>query len=253
MAPRNAGRRRRRRGPSRACRLSITLSVTFSLVAAVVQGCSSASPGHGAATASGEADAKVSQQAPPNGAAAEPSLPPSPSASARARPKPRPTRTAPAPAPLPRSAATRLSIPALSLEAPVVGLPLDRAGHPGTPPISKPKLIGWYGDGPAPGERGTALAVGHRDTLTGPAVFLNISMLRPGNTVRVTRADRRTAVFTVDAVRTYPKSSFPDDEVYGDRGRPELRLMTCGGKFDKKKGYAANVIVFAHLTGVQKA
>ncbi|WP_411081135.1 class F sortase [Streptomyces sp. cmx-18-6] len=256
MAPRNTGRRRRRRrGPSRACRLSITLGVTFTLVTAVVQGCSNDSPDPGATTASAVADGKVHRHPEAGGS---PSPPPSsgPAAGTPARPSAPATpkaRPAPPPAPLPRSPATRLSIPALSLEAPVVGLPLDRAGHPGTPPISKPKLVGWHGDGPTPGEQGTALAVGHRDTLTGPAVFLNISMLRPGNTVRVTRADRRTAVFTVDAVRTYQKTSFPDKEVYGDRGRPELRLMTCGGRFDKKTGYAANVIVFAHLTGVQKA
>ncbi|WP_411097306.1 class F sortase [Streptomyces sp. 020-2-3H-GM] len=235
----------------------MTLSVTFSIVATVVQGCG-ASPDHGAATASAPGDGKVSQQAPPGqGAHASPSpaaRPGSPDGrTATGKPVAKPTRSAPPPAPLPRSPATKLSIPALSLEAPVVALPLDPAGHPGTPPIDKPKLVGWHGDGPAPGEKGTALAIGHRDTLTGPAVFLNISMLRPGNTVRVTRTDRRTAVFTVDAVRTYQKKSFPDKEVYGERGRPELRLITCGGRFDKKAGYAANVVVFAHLTGVAKA
>ncbi|MDW4897294.1 class F sortase [Streptomyces californicus] len=233
----------------------MTLSVTFSIVATVVQGCG-ASPDHGAATASAPGDGKVSQQAPPGqGAHASPSLAARPGSpdGRTGKPVAKPTRSAPPPAPLPRSPATKLSIPALSLEAPVVALPLDPAGHPGTPPIDKPKLVGWHGDGPAPGEKGTALAIGHRDTLTGPAVFLNISMLRPGNTVRVTRADRRTAVFTVDAVRTYQKKSFPDKEVYGERGRPELRLITCGGRFDKKAGYAANVVVFAHLTGVAKA
>ncbi|MGW4270669.1 hypothetical protein ACWEJW_35150, partial [Streptomyces californicus] len=42
----------------------MTLSVTFSIVATVVQGCG-ASPDHGAATASAPGDGKVSQQAPP--------------------------------------------------------------------------------------------------------------------------------------------------------------------------------------------
>ncbi|MDQ0982873.1 class F sortase [Streptomyces sp. V2I9] len=229
----------------------MTLSVTFSIVATVVQGCG-ASPDHGAATASAPGDGKVSQQGPPGRETDTSRSPAVPSGAPEGKETAaKPARSAPAP--LPRSPATKLSIPALSLEAPVVGLPLDPAGHPGTPPISKPKLVGWHGDGPTPGEKGTALAVGHRDTLTGPAVFLNISMLRPGNTVRVTRADRRTAVFTVDAVRTYQKKSFPDKEVYGARGRPELRLITCGGRFDKKAGYAANVVVFAHLTDVVKA
>ncbi|MFD3799330.1 hypothetical protein, partial [Streptomyces californicus] len=50
----------------------MTLSVTFSIVATVVQGCG-ASPDHGAATASAPGDGKVSLQAPPGqGALASP-------------------------------------------------------------------------------------------------------------------------------------------------------------------------------------
>lgn len=70
--------------------------------------------------------------------------------------------------------------------------------------------------------------------------------------MKVTRADKRTAVFTVDKVKTYTKDEFPDDKVYGATGRPELRLLTCGGRFDKKNGYSANVVVFAHLTSLKK-
>jgi hypothetical protein len=62
--------------------------------------------------------------------------------------------------------------------------------------------------------------------------------------------DGRTAVYTVDVVRTYAKAQFPDQEVYGSRGRPELRLITCGGAYDRRSGYAANVIAFAHLTQI---
>lgn len=70
--------------------------------------------------------------------------------------------------------------------------------------------------------------------------------------MRVSRADRRTAVFAVDEVKTYTKDDFPDDKVYGTTNRPELRLMTCGGRFNKKSGYSANVVVFAHLTSLKK-
>ncbi len=75
-------------------------------------------------------------------------------------------------------------------------------------------------------------------------------MLNPGNTVRVARADGKVAVFTVDRVKTYAKDDFPDKEVYGATGRPELRLLTCGGAFDRKTGYDANIVVFAHLTDI---
>ncbi|MEW2634022.1 class F sortase [Streptomyces sp. NPDC048389] len=157
--------------------------------------------------------------------------------------------TAPA---LPRSPAKKLSIRAITIESPVMGLGLDRHGRLTAPPVDDPRIVGWYRDGPAPGERGTSLLVGHRDTKTGPAIFLNLNALKPGDRVDVVRADRRTAVFTVDKVRTYKKKEFPDAEVYGHTGRPELRLLTCGGSFDKKTGYAANVVVFAHLTDVRQ-
>ncbi|MFF8377438.1 class F sortase [Streptomyces sp. NPDC015661] len=172
-------------------------------------------------------------------------------AKTRALPKATPTpRPAPPPAPLARSRPVTVAVPAITIEAPVIELGLDASGRLGTPPVDDPRVVGWYAKGPAPGERGTAVVVGHRDTRTGPAVFLNLNSLSPGNTVRVARADGKVAVFTVDRVRTFAKSDFPDKEVYGDTGRPELRLLTCGGTFDRGKGYEANIVVFAHLTEI---
>ncbi|WP_329277115.1 class F sortase [Streptomyces sp. NBC_00691] len=171
----------------------------------------------------------------------------------KAKPGPRPKavpspRPSPPPAPLTRSRPTTVAVPAVTVEAPVIELGLDAEGRLATPPVDNPHVVGWYAKGVTPGERGTAVVVGHRDTRTGPAVFLNLDSLSPGNTVRVARADGKVAVFTVDRVRTYAKADFPDKEVYGATGRPELRLLTCGGAFDHSKGYEANIVVFAHLT-----
>ncbi|MFF0557208.1 class F sortase [Streptomyces sp. NPDC004266] len=172
---------------------------------------------------------------------------PKPRALPKTTPRPRP---APPPAPLARSRPVTVAVPAITIEAPVIELGLDATGRLGTPPVDNPRVVGWYAKGPAPGERGTAVVVGHRDTRTGPAVFLNLDSLSAGNTVRVARADGKVAVFTVDRVGTYAKNAFPDKEVYGDTGRPELRLLTCGGAFDRGKGYEANIVVFAHLTEI---
>ncbi|WP_415953209.1 class F sortase [Streptomyces sp. KLOTTS4A1] len=161
-------------------------------------------------------------------------------------------RPKPPPAPLARSRPTVLAVPAVTVEAPVIRLGLKPGGGLAVPPVDNPRVVGWYADGVTPGERGTAVVVGHRDTRTGPAIFLNLDSLDAGNTVRIARADGRVAVFTVDRVRTYAKSAFPDKEVYGASKRPELRLITCGGTFDPKTGYASNVVVFAHLTGIDR-
>ncbi|MFI2201093.1 class F sortase [Streptomyces sp. NPDC020192] len=162
------------------------------------------------------------------------------------------SRSSAAPAPLPPSRATTLAIPYLGVNAPVMGLGLDRDHRMTAPPDDNPRLVGWYQGGPAPGGPGTAVAVGHLDTDTGPAVFSGLSQLTAGHLIEVRRADGRTAVYGVDAVRTFEKAHFPDREVYGDRGRPELRLITCGGAYHRRTGYAGNVVVFAHLTAVRE-
>ncbi|WP_329611477.1 class F sortase [Kitasatospora herbaricolor] len=157
----------------------------------------------------------------------------------------------PPPAPLPPSVPTGVRIPSIKVTAPLLGLDLDGAGHLETPTLSAPGQAGWYRNGASPGAPGNAIVAGHADTRSGPAVFYRLGLLRPGDTVEITRQDRRTAVFTIDAVRTYPRSAVPDTIVYGPTERPELRLITCGGKYDKKAGYSDNVVVFAHLTATR--
>lgn len=152
---------------------------------------------------------------------------------------------------LPRARATLLTIPYLGIHAPLVGLGLDGRGRLTAPPVDDPKVAGWYEDGPAPGGSGTVVVVGHRDTRTGPAVFAALHELRTGRVVGIRRADGLTAVYTVYAVRTYEKAHFPNEEVYGPRHRPELRLITCGGRYDRKTGYTSNIVVFANLTATK--
>ncbi|WP_241002946.1 class F sortase [Streptomyces sp. CB01881] len=157
----------------------------------------------------------------------------------------------PAPAPLPASAPTRIRIPAIKVDAPLVGLGLDSAQHLATPPMEQRNLAGWYRDGVTPGAAGNALTIGHADNRTGPAVFYRLGLLRPDDAVEVVRQDRRTAVFTIDDVRVFAKKDFPDALVHGATDRPELRVITCGGKFDRKTGYESNTVVFAHLSSVR--
>ncbi|MCX4751069.1 class F sortase [Kitasatospora sp. NBC_01287] len=151
-------------------------------------------------------------------------------------------------APMPPSDPVRIRIPSIRVDAPVTGLGLDPDRHLSTPPVAVKNLVGWYRDGASPGAVGNAIAIGHVDTMTGPAVFYLLGLLHPGDLVEVTRRDHRIAVFTIDAVRVYPKSAFPDTAVYGPTRRSELHLITCGGSYDKRSGYQSNTVVSAHLT-----
>ncbi|MFJ3760368.1 class F sortase [Streptomyces sp. NPDC090080] len=157
----------------------------------------------------------------------------------------------PPPEPLSRSRPTSMRIPFLGVDAPVTGVRLDRGRQLETPPVDDPKLIGWFEGGATPGESGLAVAVGHRDTRTGPAVFAALAQVKPGKLIEAERADGRTAVYTVDRVKVYDKAGFPSREVYGPTRRPELRVITCGGLFSRKTGYTSNVVVFAHLTSTR--
>ncbi|MDI5971724.1 class F sortase [Streptomyces sp. SL13] len=169
-----------------------------------------------------------------------------------ADPAPAPATPQPsaAPAPLAFSAPTEVRIPALGVNAPLTTVASEPDGGIGAPPPAYKNLAGWYTDGPSPGERGTAVIDGHVDNMQGPAVFYGLGALHKGNTVQVTRSDGSTAVFTIYGVQVFAKDSFPGDEVYGDLGGPELRVITCGGGFTKKTGYDSNVVVFARLTAV---
>ncbi|MFJ6634966.1 class F sortase [Streptomyces sp. NPDC091376] len=174
-------------------------------------------------------------------------------------PQARPAAPAPAPvsppktiAPLPRSVPTRISIPAISVNAPFIELAIGKTGQLNAPPPNDKNLVGWFGKGATPGEAGTSVVAGHLDTMTGPAVFESLSALKPGYTIDVTRQDRKVAVFKVDTVETFSKAKFPSARVYNDTPSPQLRLITCGGEFDKKtKDYKDNIVVFAHLAAVK--
>ncbi|MBY8883087.1 class F sortase [Actinacidiphila acidipaludis] len=149
-----------------------------------------------------------------------------------------------------RSVPTRLSIPSIGVDAPFVPLSLGADGALEPPPMSRPSEVGYYADGPTPGEQGAAIVAGHVDTKTGPAVFLLLSLVKPGASVAVKRADGSTVSFKVDSVQTFSKATFPDQKVYGDTPDAQLRIITCGGTFDRtKQDYQDNVVVFAHLTG----
>ncbi|MEU1473299.1 class F sortase [Streptomyces sp. NPDC005761] len=169
----------------------------------------------------------------------------------QATPSPSPTPTT-APA-LARSVPKRLKIPAIAVDAPFTPLSIGASGRLDAPPPNDTNLVGWFKGGVTPGERGAAIVAGHVDTLTGPAVFLQLRFLRPGSTVDITRTDGTVATFKVDTVETFSKAKFPDKRVYADTTDAQLRLITCGGNYDRKaKDYEDNVVVFAHLASAKK-
>ncbi|SDJ33895.1 class F sortase [Nonomuraea jiangxiensis] len=138
----------------------------------------------------------------------------------------------------------RLRIPAIGVSTRVIPLRLDKKGG-----LVAPKQfdrVGWNKAGPEPGETGVAVIAGHVDSATGPAVFYRLRQLRKGDRVHVDRADGGTATFVVGRLARYPKNRIPNKEVYSSGKGTQLRLITCGGTFDRsRRSYRDNVIVFA--------
>ena len=111
-----------------------------------------------------------------------------------------------------------------------------------------PARAGWYEAGVVPGDQGPAVIGGHVDSRRGPGVFFRLRTLHPGDLIQVTRSDGGTVRFSVLSVALYPKDRFPTQAVYGPTPAPELRLVTCGGRFDRSvRSYDDNVVVDAVL------
>ena len=138
----------------------------------------------------------------------------------------------------------RLRIPTIGVDAPVDPLTLDENGV--LPPPDNYEGTGWWRDGPEPGERGPAVIVGHVDSYRGPAVFYRLSDLATGDRILVDLADDSTAVFVTQRIERYPKDAFPTQAVYGHTPDAELRLISCGGDFDRTaRRYLDNIVVYA--------
>lgn len=156
--------------------------------------------------------------------------------------------SAPRAAPLPPSEPVRIEIPSLGVNAPVMRLGQDPDGAVQVPPLGNRNLAGWYDRTVLPGQAGTSVILGHVDNFTGTSVFFSIKLLRPGDTVKVVRADGKTAEFSVDGVQKVAKATFPSSAIYGNTRYPGLRLITCGGPFDSAtRQYLDNIVVYSHL------
>jgi sortase (surface protein transpeptidase) len=145
-----------------------------------------------------------------------------------------------------RAAAGRpvsIAVPAAGVDAPVVAVGLRSDGTMEVPGVD---LAGWYEPGPRPGEAGPAVIVGHVDSRDGPAVFYRLGGLQPGDRITVGQQGGGSHAFVVERVERTPKETLPTGRIWNHTRRPVLRLLTCGGSFDRSTGhYRDNLIVYA--------
>lgn len=144
-----------------------------------------------------------------------------------------------------------VSIPRIEVTSSLVDLGLNPDRTIEVP--SDYDIAGWYEHRAVPGQPGPGVILGHVDSHEGPAVFFELSKLVPGDTIDVMRSDGSMARFAVSSVEQHAKSveEFPTERVYAWTDEPTLRLITCGGDFDRSaRSYQDNIVVFAELVRI---
>jgi sortase (surface protein transpeptidase) len=136
-----------------------------------------------------------------------------------------------------------ISIPSIGVESTLVPTGVLQDGTVAVPPDAN--IAGYFTGGPRPGQRGPAVIMGHVDSQkSGPGVFWHLVDLAAGAAVTV-KTTTGPQQFVVQSVEQYPKNEFPTERVYGSVPEAALRLITCGGSFDRSIGhYRDNVIAF---------
>ena len=147
---------------------------------------------------------------------------------------------------LPSDLPVQLEIPSIEMGAVVkpVGLTIDQE-------LELPNFgeTGWFRERPAPGEDGYAIILGHVDSRKGYDVFANLHKVKRGQDVRVRMSTGALVTFRVDEVTRQAKDDLPESRMWDPGGGPQIALITCGGKFNKKlRSYPDNVIVYATMS-----
>ena len=157
------------------------------------------------------------------------------------------TSTAATPILLGEAEPTRILIPTLDFEAPFSEpLGLEDSGEIEVP--DDYVSVGYYKNGPTPGEIGPAVVLGHVDSFKGPAVFYSLGQLEVGDEVNIEREDGSIATFAVTEIERNSQGDFPTEKVYGKLDYAGIRLITCSGVYDKEKlRYSHNLIVYGKL------
>jgi hypothetical protein len=150
--------------------------------------------------------------------------------------------------PAPGARPARVVIPRIGVDNPLVPVGL----HPDKSLVvpDQAHVAGWYTGRPQPGATGPAIIAGHNQWGGRLGVFYRLHTLSPGDTVEVHNDDGSVVRFEIERLEQHPKSAFPTERVYGRTDRAEVRVITCGGHFDRSRGsHVDNVIAFGVRTG----
>lgn len=138
---------------------------------------------------------------------------------------------------------SRIRIPRLQMDAPVVPVGLEHDGTMGIPQSAEE--VGWFSPGVKPGMAGNAILAGHLDTVLGtPGVFSRIEQLQPGDPITVQDIHSMLHTFRVLRTDVYPQGNAPLRQIFGSASGAQLRLITCHGSWNGRT-YNQRLVVTA--------
>ncbi len=145
----------------------------------------------------------------------------------------------------------RITIPAIGVNAAIQQVGITTLGAMDVP--GNATDAGWYNLGPVPGASGSAVMVGHYDTVDGTkGIFANLHLLKPGEIISIEDSNKHQTVFIVRESRKYNPQA-DASEVFGQASGNHLNLITCDGKWDNsQKSYSERLVVFSDVLGSNK-
>jgi sortase A len=163
-----------------------------------------------------------------------------------AQPVQQPEQKVVAQAPLPQAPIyglpIKLEIPKIKLSTDILQMGLTASGNMDAP--AKVTDVGWYKNGPHPGNAGSAVIAGHFG-VGGPGVFVDLVKLQKGDNLLVTDEKGQTSSFVVRETRTYAYTEHPS-EVFNASGGAHLNLITCAGDWNAAaRTYTNRLVIFA--------
>lgn len=139
----------------------------------------------------------------------------------------------------------QIQIPKINLSASLESVGLTPDGAVGVP--KAPANAAWFNAGPRPGEKGSAVIVGHygRWKNGDGSVFDNINTLKKGDKLYVKNEKGTTIAFIVKETKKYDPDATAVDVFNSNDGKSHLNLITCEGVWNKiSKSYSQRLVVF---------
>ena len=138
----------------------------------------------------------------------------------------------------------QLIIPAISLNAPIVGVGVNDKGEMDVP-NGATNQVGWYKEGTLPGALGSAVLDAHVF-----AAFKNLNKVKVGDSISVMTEGGRQIRWVISRVAVYSLADVPNEEMFTEADQPRLNLITCAGTFLPGQGtYSHRLVVYATLSG----